>query len=84
MLRITLGEAIAYYAENDPRGEYVLIVEGASEEADEAPTQEDALALVEDLIAQGVSKKDAVKQISKQLGLSKNELYQAVIKGADE
>ncbi len=81
---MTLGEAIAYYAENTPRGEYVLIVEGASEEADEASTQEDALVLIEDLIAQGVSKKDAVKQISKQLGLSKNELYQAVIKGADE
>ncbi len=84
VLRMSLGEAIAYYAENTPRGEYVLIVEGASETDNEPPSPDDAIALVDELIAQGMSKKDAVKQISKQLGLSKNELYQAVIKGADE
>ena len=81
---MSLGEAIAYYAENTPRGEYVLIVEGASETDNGPPSPDDAIALVDELIAQGMSKKDAVKQISKQLGLSKNELYQAVIKGADE
>ncbi len=84
VLRMSLGEALEYYAENAPRGEYVLIVEGAGEETQETVSQEDALSMVADLIVQGMSKKDAVKRVAAELGLSKNELYQAVIKGAEE
>lgn len=81
---MTLGEAVAYYAEQAPRGEYVLIVEGAAPECAAILTPEDALLLVLDLVATGVSKKDAVKQISKETGIAKNALYDAVLRADAE
>lgn len=80
VLRMTLGEAIAYYAENAPRGEFVLIVAGAEERAEEAPSMEDAVAQVAALTARGMSKKDAVKQVAAATGLPKNALYDAAMK----
>ncbi len=79
ILRMSLGEAMRYYEENSPRGEYVLIVEGAAEQEEEVLTAQEALAMVRTLLAQGVSKKDAVKQVAAQTGFSKNELYQAAL-----
>lgn len=79
VLRMTIGEATAYYEANAPRGEYVLVVEGASEVAQEEVSAEDAVQTVATLVAQGMSKKDAVKQVSASLGISKNELYQATL-----
>lgn len=78
--RTTLADAVAFYEENDPRGEYVLVIEGAAENAEAAPSLEDALALAEQLTASGLSKKDAVKQAAKETGVSKNELYAAFVK----
>lgn len=78
--RTTLADAVAFYEENDPRGEYVLVIEGAAENAEAAPSLEDALALAERLTASGLSKKDAVKQAAKETGVSKNELYAAFVK----
>lgn len=80
VLRMRLGEAVAYYEENEPRGEYVLIVEGAPEQAGEEMTQEAALALVAERIAAGMSKKDAVKEVAKLTGYPKNALYEAALK----
>ena len=79
ILRLTLGEAAAYYAENEPRGEYVLVLEGAAPQHEEA-TLDEALALVARLTANGLSKKDAVRQAAKDTGFSRNELYDAVMK----
>ncbi len=79
VLRMCLGEAMEYYKTNAPRGEYVLIVEGAPEQPAESISQEDALQMVAELVSQGMSKKDAVKQVAVQLGMSKNELYQAAL-----
>ena len=79
VLRMTLGEAITYYETQTPRGEYVLIVEGAPAPAEECPTQEDALRRIAALMAEGCSRKDAVKQVSAETGLSKNALYEASI-----
>lgn len=79
-LRMTLDEAVAYYESQAPRGEYVLIVEGAQASAEPAVTQEDAVARVQALIAQGYRKKDAVRQISAETGFPKNALYDAVLK----
>lgn len=78
--RMTLGEAAAYYDEQPPRGEFVLIVEGAAEKQEEAPTIETALARVQELLAQGMSKKDAIKQASQETGFPKNALYDAAMK----
>ena len=70
--RTTLGEAAAWYEANPPRGEFVLVVEGA-------PETEDALARVAELREQGLSLRDAVKQAAKETGLPKNELYDRAV-----
>ena len=80
IFRTTLSDALAFYSENDPRGEYVLVVEGAKQNAQAVPSIDDAVALAEQLTASGLSKKDAVKQAAKQTGVSKNELYAVFVK----
>lgn len=73
--RTTLGEAVTWYEANPPRGEFVLVVEGAAENAKEAPTLEQGLERVAQLRAEGLSLKDAARQAAKETGLPKNELY---------
>ncbi len=75
VVRTTLGGAIAMYTENSPKGEFVLVVAGAPEKAEEKATPDDAETLLRKLLTQGASKKDAVKQVTKLLGLPKNEVY---------
>lgn len=79
VLRMTLGEAVGYYAENAPRGEYVLIVEGAKPVV-KTLSLDDAVRQVHALLERGFSKKDAVKQVSAESGFPKNALYEAVVK----
>ena len=79
-LRMTLGEAVAYYEEHDPKGEYVLVLAGAEHrEETTAVTLEDAVAQVKALQAQGMRLKDAAKEVAAHTGLSKNELYSAAL-----
>ena len=78
--RMTLGEASAYYEENPPRGEFVLVVAGAEEKPEAGCTFEAALELVRARMAKGLSTKDAVKQVAKLTGFAKNQLYDAVVK----
>lgn len=81
-LRFTLAEAEAYFAENAPRGEFVLILEGAPdmpEEADGDGRMAMALSAVQARIAAGETLKDAVKMVSAGLGIKKNALYQAAL-----
>lgn len=73
--RTTLGQAAQWYAENPPKGEFVLVVRGAEPVEEQVATLEDGLARVEVLRAGGASLKDAVKQAARELDLSKNELY---------
>ena len=80
VIRTTLQGAVEYYAQQAPRGEYVLIVEGAQPPVEDTLSLEAALALVEEKLAEGMSKKDAVKLVAKQTGLSKNALYDAAVK----
>ena len=75
VVRTTLGEAVARYTENPPKGEFVLIVAGAPEEAKALPSDADAAASVKALLEQGLSRKDAVKQTAAELGLPKNAVY---------
>ncbi len=77
-LQMTLPEAVEYYKENAPRGEYVLILEGAEEGAgQETPEQalERALAMTKEFMDGGMKLKEAVKQAAKQTGVRKNQLY---------
>ena len=80
VVRTTLGGAIEKYTENGPKGEFVLIVAGAEPEAEELPTEEDAVSYLSRLMAGGMSKKDAVKQTAKDLKLPKNEVYDLALK----
>ena len=80
VVRTTLGEAIAKYAENAPKGEFVLVVEGAAPAEKEVATEEDAASMVRRLMGEGLSRKDAIKQTAKALDLPKNVVYDAALK----
>ena len=76
MQRTTLSAAVAEYADREPRGEYVLIVGGAGEDDPTAGmTVEDAAALVRRLAEEGQSLSDAARQVAKETGYRKGELY---------
>ena len=81
VIRTTLQGALDYYRELAPRGEYVLVLEGAAPPPVTELTLEDALSLVEEKLAQGLSRKDAVKTVAKETGFAKNALYDAAVKG---
>ena len=79
-MRTTLEEAVAYYAENAPKGEYVLVVAGAEPEETPAVSLEEAVEEVLRLREEGTGTKDAVRQVAQATGLSRNELYAAAMK----
>lgn len=80
VIRTTLGEAAAIYAGSPPRGEFVLVVDGAGEETAEQYTPEAALALVNRYRAEGRSLKEACRLAAEVTGFSKNELYDMAVK----
>ena len=77
--RMTVGQALAHYQENAPRGEYVLVVEGAAKREKTTVSLEDAVAQVLALKEQGMRLKDAAKEVAEHTGISKNELYAAAV-----
>ena len=79
VVRTTLGEALETYTANPPKGEFVLIVAGAEPEVKEAATATDAAQRVRQLMEEGMSRKDAVKQTAKELDLPKNVVYDAAL-----
>ncbi len=83
VIRTTLGQAIDHFTQTPPKGEFVLIVAGAPEEEKETPTQTDAAAKVAQMMEAGMSRKDAIKQAAKELGLPKNAVYAAAL-GEDD
>ncbi len=79
VLRTTLGGAIALYANQPPKGEFVLVVAGAEPQAEEAASPADAANRVAQLMAEGLSRKDAIKQTAQELKLPKNVVYDAAL-----
>ena len=79
-IRTTIAQAAAYYEENDPKGEFVLVVAGAEPVEETAATLEDGVAMVLRLREQGERMKDAVRQVCLNTGLNKNELYEAALR----
>ncbi len=79
VIRTTLGGAIEKYTQEPPKGEYVLVVGGAPEIEKELPTPEDAGKRVAQLMEEGMSRKDAIKQTAKELELPKNVVYEAAL-----
>ena len=81
VLRGTISEMIEYYREKSPKGEYVLIIEGAKEEEQqEEITIEKACEMAQKLIDNGKKASDACKEIAKLTGFSKSEIYNVVSK----
>jgi len=81
VLRLTLGEAVAHYESQEPRGEYVLVLEGAEETLESAAfwSEMDIPAHVAYYIERGMSKKDAIKEAARDRGVPKNQVYQEMI-----
>ena len=80
MQRTTLAAAVAEYAEREPRGEYVLIVAGAAvNDATAQMSLEQAAALVRRLAGEGQSLSDAAKQVAKETGYRKGDLYRLAL-----
>lgn len=72
--RGTIAELVAYLEENPLKGECLLIVEGASEQ--EANLEEvDLIQEIDLLVQSGMKKNQAIKQVAKQFGLQKSDLY---------
>lgn len=77
-LRGTLGELLAHYEENEPRGEYVIVIEGKPPEK-RTFSVEEAAVVAKKLIAEGAKTSDACKEAAKITGVSKREIYAAVL-----
>ena len=93
IVRTTLGDAVSLYETKEPRGEYVLIVEGAAEagiQKDDRSSDADALSAlspaehVSHYTDAGLSKMDAVKAAAKDRGMSKSEFYDLLQKDRAE
>ena len=80
----TLEDAIRYYEENEPRGEYVLVLDGKTFEdlAEEDKKSWESMSLEEHMAVyenQGVNRKEAMKLVAKDRGISKRDVYQALL-----
>ena len=80
--RGSISEMITFYEQNDPRGEYVLVLEGAKEEAPQELFWEklSPAAHVDYYVQTGMSKKDAIKAVATDREVSKSEIYNEVMK----
>ena len=81
----TLEEAIAHYTEVEPKGECVIVIEGVSFEslAKEEQKQWEQMSVPEHMeyyLQQGMSQKDAMKQVAKDRGVGKRDIYQVLLK----
>ena len=80
--RTTLGDLLAHYREHEPRGEFVLIVAGAEENAASTADAVEEMTLTERYaahIAKGLDKKEAMRRTAQELGISRRDVYQAVL-----
>ena len=78
--RGTITEMVSLYGEEEPRGEYVLVVEGTMEESGSELTLQQAADLARELISGGMKASEASKEAAKQSGCSKSEIYRELQK----
>ena len=79
-MRTTLAEAVTYYENSEPRGEYVLVVEGRAKTNGPQMTLAQGVAMVVKRKAEGMKMKEAVRSVADDTGLNRNELYEAALK----
>lgn len=86
--RTTLFEAVKFYTENPPKGEFVLVIEGKSyEELSEEKAEEfENISVTEQinaLIGEGIDKKDAIKQVAVLRNMKKRDVYNEYVKNTE-
>lgn len=79
VIRTTLSEAVARYTDATPKGEFVLVIEGAKDPEKTAFTLEEAIALAQQLIADGAKPSDAAKEAAKETGWKKGDIYKGIL-----
>lgn len=80
----TISQAVEYYESNEPRGEYVLVIEGKKQEdvIKEQQQQWEEISIeahMDIYLEQDMSKKDAMKAVAKDRGISKRDVYQYLL-----
>lgn len=84
-MQTTFGDSLRYYEENEPRGEYVLVIQGKSfsEIAEEEKKNWEAMTIEEHMQVyenQGIDRKEAMKLVAKDRGISKRDVYQELLR----
>lgn len=79
VVRTTLSEAAARYADGSAKGEFVLVIAGAPQKEQTQFTLEDGVAMAKDLMENGLSASDAAKQAAAETGFKKGEIYKAIL-----
>ncbi len=87
-MRMTVGEAVQYYRENAPRGEYVLVVEGCTEAVAQSGEAWAEMTVTDHVAAYlsehpEIKKLDAIKAVAKLRGVPRNDVYRAVLEQED-
>lgn len=80
IIRTTVSKAVALYETKEPRGEYVLVVEGGFKDSDASSYPEDVWEHVQMYIDSGLGKMDAIKAAAKDRGVAKGILYKELLK----
>lgn len=83
--KTTFEDVIRFYEDNEPKGEYVLVISGKTFETKEQEAREawESLSIEEHMVhyeASGMERKEAMKQVAKDRGISKRDVYQALLK----
>ena len=86
VVRTTLSQAAEHYADeaNKPRGEYVLVVEGAPPKEEARPDLAQAVRMVHALQRRGIGVSQAAKEVAKETGYRKGDLYREALIGEEE
>lgn len=79
VFRTTLSQAVEYYSATNPKGEFVLIIEGCKNQTQQEYTLEKAVEYAKKLVSEGQKKTHAAKMASEVSGFSKSEIYSALL-----
>lgn len=80
--RYTLAEAAAHYGASTPRGEIVLVIDGADDagRSTQVPSTDELVGAVDALIAGGRSRRDAVREVATRSGVTRAVVYEAAVR----
>lgn len=81
VFRTTLSDALEYFKENQPRGEYVLIIEGAPEAEEQPMDINQAVEIAKELMRRGMSASQAAREAADTTGVKRREIYAKMIEG---